>query len=121
MIIGGAIAVVILFIFIIAAVSAGGNASSNSQKTFISLSQKKQIYANYLIKCNQIEADAKAGLAQLDAETRRRASKMTSKKVRNLKYAEINKLQGRYEKKIRNLPKDYIAKQVIEQGRRNGW
>ena len=47
--------------------------------------------------------------------------KMTYKKIGNLKYAEVNKIQGRYEKKIRGLPPEYIREKVIEYGKKNGW
>lgn len=121
-IIGVSVAVVFFFIIIIAAANSGGGSSNSSYETeYLSLSQRKAIYTKYIAKCKTIEQDAKDGLAVLDAETRRRASRMTSKKVGNLKYAEINKIQGRYEKKIRNLPKDYIEKEVVAYGRKNGW
>lgn len=121
-IIGVSVAVVFLFIIIIAAANSGGGTSGSSYTPeYLSMSQRKAIYTKYMAKCKSIEQDAQNGLAQLDAETRRRASRMTSKKVGNLKYAEINKIQGRYEKKIRNLPKDYIEKEVVAYGRKNGW
>ena len=116
----GGVAAFFLLIIIIAAAS-GGSSSTPSQRQYMSLSERKNIYSSYLTKCKQIEDDAKAGLARLDPETRKRASRMTTKKIGNLKYAEVNKLQGKYEKRIKGLPKDYIEKYVIRAGRKNGW
>ena len=121
LIIGISVGALLLLIIIIAAASGGGGSTSGSGDNYMSLSQKKSIYAEYLAKCKSIEDEAAAGLARLDAETRKMSSRMTGKKVSNLKEAAINRLQGKWKKKIPQLPPEYIRDKVINYGKSNGW
>ena len=77
------------------------------------LSMKKEIYNDYISKCQEIETNATDALDQLDAVSKRLSQKIVIKKANLLKHAEINKMQNRLKKTITNLPDHYIREIVI--------
>ncbi len=122
LIIGGVVGFFLLMIIIVAIASNKGNTNQvASGDQFMTSSLKQEIYHEYLATCKKIEQDAQSGLANLSPEDRRRASSMTYKKVENLQLAAINKLQGKWQKQIPNLPENYIQQYVIDFGKSNGW
>jgi hypothetical protein len=114
-------AFLLLIIIVAAANSGGGSSSSGRGDNYMSISQKKSIYAEYVSQCKKIERETSEALAGMDADTKRRARSGLGKRSSNLKEAFKNRLQGRFEKKIKNLPGNYIAQKVIAYGKSNGW
>jgi hypothetical protein len=86
---------------------------NQSSDQYMPLSMKKEIYNDYISTCQEIETNATVALDQLDPVSKKLSQKIVIKKANLLKHAEINKMQNRLKKTIKNLPDNYIREIVI--------
>ena len=112
---------VFFFLFIIIAAVSGGDSApkrsgSGLSEDFLSISQRKEIYSLYNKEYDAIEQDARAKLANLSMEDRRKNGRTISRIKGNQQAYLPEKMKNKFEGKYKGITTEYIQKYVIDAG-----
>ncbi|MCM8528386.1 MAG: hypothetical protein NE327_17820 [Lentisphaeraceae bacterium] len=111
---------VFFLLFIIIAASTGGDQAPRGTSTlnadFLSVSQRKEIYSLYNQEYDAIEQDARAKMANLSTEDRRKQGPTISRIKSNQQAYLPEKMKNKFENKYIGITIQYIMKHVIEAG-----
>jgi len=123
--IGLGIGAFVMLIVIVMAVSSKGTGGSGAivrgEAGFLKLPLRKKIYAEYKRNCKDLAAATADGMKAINAEDRRKYSRMYAKQKTAKQAAIANRLHGKYSKKHKGLTAAYIHKYVVESGKKNNW